>query len=213
MPIEMVKFIVKYTKRFIQCDHIGKRDKSAGTHFKSISSFLKWGQSLNRGPRGPTFIQSGQGVVLPTTNPSCLGFSLVLKRGLTSCWNSVESLSRRQCLPRSQLWPFLSLHKKFSGNSHVWGSTVPEARLGDTSLLMLSSSPPVHFHHWGKDLPLTLQTPWWRLRRKHGCDQHLRTENRKGQTGRLDFLRSSCAPKPNNIKKEQTRRMERIQLA
>lgn len=42
MPIEMVKFIVKYIKRFIQCDHIGKKDKkNAGTHSKSISNFLK----------------------------------------------------------------------------------------------------------------------------------------------------------------------------
>lgn len=40
-----------------------------------------------------------QGVVPPTTDPSCLGFSLVLNGGLTSSWNFVESLSRRQVCP------------------------------------------------------------------------------------------------------------------
>lgn len=200
MPIEMVKFIVKYTKRFIQCDHIGKRDKSAGTHFKSISSFLKWGQSLNRGPRGPTFIQSGQGVVLPTTNPSCLGFSLVLKRGLTSCWNSVESLSRRQCLPPPTVVFSFSAQEILRKFTHPGGHCVWSQTGGHQSpyavFIATRSLPPL-----GERPTFNPASPW-RLRQKHGCNQHLGTENRKGQTGRLDFLRSSCAPKPNNIKKE-----------
>lgn len=59
--------------------HIEKRDKGFSKSLKSVTGVLKWDQSLNYGPEICIHISCpGKGVVLPATDPHCLGFIFIL---------------------------------------------------------------------------------------------------------------------------------------